>query len=334
MARLLHLVVFGIIVFICVKATTFGWRFTKTDIKMDRDKDIILIENNLKRYVYMLSEDIGDRNLYKIDMLNKAADYISQMFDSYGYKSRFQDFVVSGITVKNIIAEKTGKSTPQKIILVGAHYDTCFNPGADDNASGVATLIELARLLSEKELEATIKFIAFVNEEPPFFKSKNMGSFVYANLARENKEQITSVLILESIGYYSDRPNSQRYPPLFGPFYPNKGNFIAVVGNIRSSWLVKRFVRFFKEFSDFPIESISTFEFIPGVDFSDNWSFWRFGFPAIMITDTAFYRNPNYHSVKDTFGTLDYSALSEVVRTIFLVICKLSADISAKDKLS
>ncbi len=279
---------------------------------------------NLEIHVHKLAQEIGDRSIFKYDKLEEAKEYIVKRFKSLGYPVEFQSYNVNAKEVKNIIAIKKGKEKPDQTIIVGAHYDTCFNPGADDNASGIAALLELASLFAKKENNRTIKFIAFVNEEPPFFKTKDMGSRVYTKAAKIKKENIKAALILESVGYYSHKPNSQNYPPLFGLFYPNKGNFICIAGNLLSHALVKGVTSTFKKHTRFPVESFIGPGFIPGVDFSDNWSFWQEGYPAVMITDTAFYRNPHYHTASDTYKTLDYNSISEVVRGLGEVLIELS----------
>ena len=199
---------------------------------------------------------------------------------------------------------------PGEVILLGAHYDTCFNPGADDNASGVAGLLELARLVANRETDRTVEFVAFVNEEPPNFKSDNMGSRIYAMKAKAEKKNIAMVIILESIGYYSQ---NQKYPVFLGPFLPHKGNFISVIGNLYSKLLVNKVKSVFKKYSGFPVESAALPTFISGIDYSDHWSFWQEGYPAVMITDTAFLRNHNYHKQSDRADTLNYEKMAYVI---------------------
>jgi len=290
---------------------------------MDTKTENTQLAKELKHHVYKLAHEIGDRSIFQYEKLKQAERYIADQFSSLGYTVELQKYSVLDKTVINIIATKTGLYRPKEIIIVGAHYDTCYNPGADDNASAVSGLIELARLMSDKQANRTIKFIAFVNEEPPFFKTGSMGSSVYVRYIKERMEDIKAVVILEMIGYYTDEPNSQRYPPFFGLFYPNKGNFITVVGNFSSRGLVRKVVSGFKKQTAFPIESVVTFNFIPGVDFSDHWSFWQEGYPAVMITDTAFYRNPNYHSSTDTYETLDYKSLAEVTKGLNAALGRL-----------
>lgn len=314
-------VVFLLLIFTVVRVSTFGWRFRKLPDMKPEDKNAVGL---LRAHVYRLSHEIGDRNLFQDGKLDEAAGYIVAQLESYGYRPESQEYTVSGRSVGNIIARKEGLKKPEEVIVVGAHYDTCFNPGADDNASAVAGLLELARTLAGEETDRTIKFIAFVNEEPPFFKSENMGSSVYAKKARGRGEDIKAALILEMIGYYSDKPNSQKYPPLFGPFYPNRGDFVCVVGSCRHRRLVRKVSAIFKKNSAFPVETVVAPSFVPGVDFSDHWSFWREGYPAVMVTDTAFYRYAHYHQPTDTYEKLDYESMAAVVEGLRGVVAELA----------
>lgn len=282
-------------------------------------------ENDLKRHVMELSDRIGERNYVYYDSLEKAASYIAAEFNSYGYDTRFQTYEIGSRTFKNIIAEKKGTTAAEEIIIIGAHYDTVVgSPGANDNTTGVAALLELARLFYQKEVERTVKFIAFVNEEPPYFMSDEMGSRVYAKKARERGDDIVAMLSLETIGYYSDKRNSQRYPFPYGFFYPDQANFIGVVGNFHSRGLVKKVKESFMQNSDFNIESVVAPEFVMGADFSDHDSFWEYGYKACMITDSAFYRYPYYHSVADTYDKVVFDKFTEAVNGLYNVAVELS----------
>jgi Zn-dependent M28 family amino/carboxypeptidase len=308
--------------FIIVKATTFGCAMLNKSPLISWEGNIESA-NRLKSHVHRIASEIGERSIFKYDKLEEAADYIVGQFTAFGYEVEFQEYLLENKKSRNIIAIKRGKSLADQIVIVGAHYDSCFNPGADDNASGVAGLLELAQLLSNVQTNRTVKFIAFVNEEPPFYKTESMGSRVYAREAKIRKENIRAVVILEMIGYYSDKPNSQSFPPILGLFYPNKGNFISVVGNFPSHWLVNKIVASFKARTKFPIESAVLPGFIPGVDFSDHWSFWKENYPAVMVTDTAFYRYKNYHSASDTYEKLNYHSMAEVVNGLSASIAEL-----------
>lgn len=276
------------------------------------------LEGRLKVHVSVLAEEIGPRNIFVPDNWNAASDYIRTFWENRRYRVNTQTYSVQNIACHNLAVEIPGKSEPDKIVLIGAHYDTVsYCPGANDNGSAVAALLELSRLFASRSSQKTIRFVAFANEEPPFFKTRQMGSLVYAKGCKEKKEDIVAMVCLETIGYYREEPNTQEYPFPLSFFYPNKGNFIAVVGNLRSKPLVKSFSRSFMQESDFPVECAAVFGFIPGIDWSDHWSFWQCGYPAIMITDTALFRYPYYHSVEDTPDKLDYHSLARVTSGIF-----------------
>lgn len=273
------------------------------------------VQNNLKKTVNVLANEIGPRGYLQVDALNKTADYITSEFSNYGYTVSFQPFEFEGRTYKNIIVEIKGRKTPEKILVIGAHYDTVIGtPGADDNASAIAGLLELARLLRSQSFGKTVRFVAFTLEEPPFFRSKRMGSYAYARSIKKKDEDLEGMICLEMIGYFTDEPGSQFFPlSFFRWIYPDKGNFIMFVSDLRSKSFLNRLKDGFKKGSDLPLESISTFSIIPGIDFSDHRSFWKFGYDALMVTDTAFYRNPNYHGTGDVPETLDYERMTEVV---------------------
>ncbi len=319
---MIRLILLSLFVITILKLSTVGWqRISSSSCKyLPRDKTL---PSKVRSHVIRLSKEIGQRSIFDYSRLNEAAVYISQRFKDYGFEVEFQEYSLFDRCVSNIIARKAGSSDVGKII-VGAHYDTYFNPGADDNASAVAGLLELARMANSMDNRKTVEFVAFVNEEPPFFKTKDMGSFVYASRARDKELNIQAVLILEMIGYFSDKPFSQRYPLFLGPFYPNRADFIAVVGNLDNRRLVEQVVAYYKEASPFPVKSIALFNFIPGVDFSDHWSFWQNNFPAVMITDTAFYRYPYYHTSLDTFDRLDYQKISMIVEGLAGVLRRLA----------
>lgn len=294
----------------------------RLDETKDKGRDEI-IQENLKRHVRFLSRDIGERNFIQYQNLECAADYIKQEFRNYGYQSQEQIYSLEGKTFRNIFAAKAGKAQPDKIIIICAHYDSVIgSPGADDNASGVAGLLELAWLLRDERLNKTVKFIAFTNEEPPLFMTKDMGSFRYAQETKKKGEDILGVLCLESIGYYSDKKKSQNYPLMvLSYFYPDRGNFIAVVSNFGSADFLRKIVRGFSKQSNFPIEFLTAPMFLaPAISFSDHWSFWKFGYKAVMITDTAFYRNPSYHTSADTYEKLNYTSMRDVVIGLCAVI--------------
>ncbi len=282
-------------------------------------------EERLRADVTMLAGSIGERNTIHYPALQKAAEYISGQFAAAGYQVGEQSYLADDKQVSNIWVEKKGSLHPEEIVVIGAHYDSPpGSPGADDNASGTAALLELARLFRDRKPARTIRFVAFVNEEPPFFQTELMGSRVFAAEAARKGEKIVAMLALESIGYYSDAPGSQQYPFPLSVFYPDTGNFIGFVGNFNSRSLLRRCIRAFRETTRFPSEGVLAPEFITGIGWSDHWSFWREGYPALMVTDTAPYRNPHYHEQTDTPDSLDYGRMARIVSGLMRILTELS----------
>lgn len=272
------------------------------------------IELNLKETVHFLSEEIGSRSYWDVEKLDKAALYIEEKLSSYSCHVKRQSFTYMGNTYHNIIGEVSGDGELE-ILIMGAHYDTIpGTPGADDNASGVAGVLELARLAVLEPSSKTVRFVAFTLEEPPLFRTRHMGSYVYAKSLKKEKVKVKGMISLEMIGYYCDRKGCQYYPfSFFKWFYPNKGDFIAFVGNVSSKAFTKRVKDAFMQASTLPVESLNTVSIVPGIDFSDHSSFWKFGFPAFMVTDTAFFRNPYYHSAGDIANTLDFKRMALLI---------------------
>ena len=230
------------------------------------DIDEVLLGRRLERHVWMLAEEIGERNLWRYGELQKSADYIAGVWEASSYQTERQAFQVNGREVHNLVAQLTGKGQPDQILVIGAHYDSVLGcPGANDNGSGVAALLEMARLLAGLRLHSSVRFVAFVNEEPPFFQTRQMGSWVYASRCRQRRERIYGMLSLETIGYYSDLLGSQRYPIPFALFYPDTANFIGIVGNLYSNNLVNQVTDTFRRHSDFPSESLSAPGWMTGV---------------------------------------------------------------------
>lgn len=283
------------------------------------------MEKGLRAHVMMLAEEIGPRNVFVPEGLDAAARYIKGFWEEGEYEVQVQDFRVNTVACRNIIAELRGRWKPEEIIVVGAHYDTVSgSPGANDNGSGIAALLEISRVLRQERPGRTIRLVAFANEEPPLFKTSSMGSLVYAKACRKRRDVIVGMVCLETIGYYVDKEKTQGYPFPLSLFYPDRGNFVAVVGNLRSKSLVTTFTRLFMEESDFPVECGALPGLIPGIDWSDHWSFWRCGYRAVMLTDTALYRYPFYHSVLDTADKVDFRSLAEVTYGIGRVIARMA----------
>jgi Zn-dependent M28 family amino/carboxypeptidase len=226
--------------------------------------------------------------------------------------------------VRNIEAELPGRSA--ELVVVGAHYDSVSgSPGANDNGSGVAAALELARLMRDSRPERTVRFVWFVNEEPPFFTGEDMGSRRYVRVLKESGARVAAMFSLETIGYYDDRPRSQRYPPLIAALYPDTGNFIAFVANLASRGVLREALGAFRRHARFPSEGAAMPAFVPGVDWSDHASFWEAGYPALMVTDTAPYRYPHYHLASDTPDKLDYERLARVVTGLHGMLREVTA---------
>jgi hypothetical protein len=262
------------------------------------------LASRLERHVLELAS--GERN----GDLEKPARYIE---GALGDKAASQHFMSGGRKVRNI---EVGSGD----IVVGAHYDTVpGSPGADDNASGVAVLIELSKIF----LNLKIRFVAFANEEAPYFLSPEMGSYVYA---RERGAGVRAMFSLEMLGYYRDAPGSQNYPAPLGLFYPNRADFIAFVGDLGALPLVRRSIKSFRKHARFPSEGLAAPSMIPGVSWSDHWSFRKHGTPAVMVTDTAFYRYPHYHLPSDTPEKLDYERMARVTHGLAAMLKELNED--------
>lgn len=278
-------------------------------------------ETALRAHVQTLAGEIGERNVWRPHALRAAADYLRRQWEAQGYRVAAHEVTFEGSRWANLEVSRPGRQAPNEIVVIGAHYDSVFgSPGANDNGSGVAALLELARRFAARDPGRTVRFVAFVNEEPPFFRTGDMGSRHYARAARARGEDIRAMLALETIGYYDDAPGSQHYPPFFSLFFPDRGNFIGLVSNFGSRALLKRAVAAFRAASDFPLEHVATFGWVPGADWSDHASFWSEGYPAFMITDTALYRYPYYHSARDTPDKLDYARLARVTEALAAVV--------------
>lgn len=275
------------------------------------------IVDNLARHVDRLAGLIGPRHLGVPHAFAAAAGFVERELADAGYTVARQTYVVNGQQVANLVAELPGIGRENEIVVVGAHYDTVeTTPGADDNASAVAVMIEVARLMRCLQPRRTVRFVGFACEEPPHFYTGNMGSQVYARECRTRGDQIGGMLCLEMVGYYCTAPRSQRIPPsiprIFHRALPHRGDFLAAVGNLRSWRLLWQFRRGFKRAVRFPLLSLALPESIAEIRLSDNSSFWDQGYPALMLTDTSFLRNPNYHLPSDTPDTLDYERMAQV----------------------
>ena len=285
------------------------------------------LATDLRTTVTHLASDIGKRSIYHPKELAESALYLKEQLAAAGYEVNEHSFPTKGSLTPNLEATLKGTSHPNEIVVIGAHYDTTQrSPGADDNASGCAAILALARTFKDNPQPRTIRFVLFPNEELPTGGTSEMGSWIYAKKARAAGDNITAMLSLEMLGYYTDAPNSQKYPAPLSSFYPTTGNFIAFVSNYDNRALVKQCVRAFRAGAQFPSEGAALPNFIRDVGRSDHFGFGKEGFPALMVTDTANFRNPNYHSATDTPDTLDYNSMARVVEGLEQVLKSLAAN--------
>src|SRR5499427_764495 len=270
-----------------------------------------------------------EHNVAHYDELKKVARYIEATLASLGYAVGSQEFSADGKAVRNIdvTIEPAKTNADPEVIVVGAHYDSApGSPGANDNASGAAAVLELARLLRDLDGKSNkrIRLALFVNEEPPYFRTEAMGSLNYARALAQRNERVVAMYSLETIGFYSSEPGSQVYPAPFGLIFPDRGDFIAFVGMMGSRALVRETIRSFRAHTAFPTIGGVAPGFVPGIAWSDHWAFAEHGFPAVMVTDTAPFRYPHYHRSSDTPDKVDVENVARVVKGIERVIRDLA----------
>jgi Zn-dependent M28 family amino/carboxypeptidase len=292
------------------------------------NSDELRLKDQLRGDVEFLAGTIGERNvLSKPAQLEASAQFIETSVRSEGLQSKSQWYEIGNIKCRNIEAEIRGTTRPEEVVIVGAHYDSVVgSPGADDNASGVAAMLALARSFAAVRPSRTLRFVAFTNEEPPYFSTDQMGSLVYAKQCRERSDRVVAMLSIESVGFYATSPGSQRYPAGLGLIYPSRGDFVAFVGNVFSRSLVHEAIRTFRSAEALPSLGAALPNAIPGTGWSDHWSFGQQEFPGIQVTDTAPYRNPYYHTAEDTSERLDYDRLARFTSAMRAVIVKLTID--------
>lgn len=273
------------------------------------------VRDALAADVVHLAVTIGDRNVAHPENLKKAADWLANDFAGDGYAIERQTYTAAGVQCENVIGERPGGIRSAEVVVIGAHYDSVIGTvGANDNGSGVAAMRALARAFEGRTFARTVRFVAFVNEEPPPFQTSEMGSLVYARRCRARSEDVRAMVSLETMGAYYDSPGTQRFPvAALGWFYPDRGNYVTFVGNPASVSLVRGAIGVFRANTSFPSEGAALPDAVPGVGWSDHWSFWQAGYPALMVTDTAPFRYHHYHTVRDTPDKLDYGALARVV---------------------
>ena len=284
-----------------------------------------VLRTRLERHVRALAADIGVRSGDEYAKVQRAAAYIERELQALGFSVASQEFSANGRIYRNLEATLGGTTLRQEVVVLGAHYDSAEEaPGADDNASGVAAVLELARVFAKAPQARTVRFVLFPNEEPPWFATSDMGSRHYAAEARARNDQIVAMMSIESIGYYDSDPGTQRYPFPLNYAYPDVGDFIGFVSNLKSRGLLHQAISAFRAHTRFPTQGAAAPAWVPGVWWSDHWSFWKEGYPAIMISDTALYRNPFYHTPQDTPDRLDYDRTARVVDGLAHVVRALA----------
>ena len=283
---------------------------------------------DLKRDLQKLAGDIGERNYVHYEALNQAADWIESELKRAGYGVVRQAYEARGKRFYNLEATLGGVGEVREIVVVGAHYDSVAVNGcrgANDNGSGVVSALALARALAGSPQHRTIKFVFFTNEEPPFFQTEEMGSLVYARACKARGDRIVSMLCLETMGFYSDRPGSQNYPAAIAEHYPKTGNFIAFVGNPASEAMLNRIEGHFRAHASIASVGAVGPEALEGIGWSDHWSFWQQGYPAVMATDTAPFRYPHYHTAQDSVDQVDFDNLARVTAGLEAVVKQLAS---------
>jgi peptidase M28-like protein len=281
----------------------------------------------LRRDVETLAVEIGERNLERPEALARAADWLASSLALGGRTPSRQRYWVGKAPYENVeleIAARAGGPSPPEIVVVGAHYDSApGSPGADDNASGVAAMLALARSFAGRPHARALRFVGFANEEPPYFQSEHMGSLVYARRCRERGERVAAMLSLETMGYYAGDAGTQRYPFPVSIVYPSRGDFLGFVGDYGSRALAREAIAAFRGAATLPSEGAALPADMPGVGWSDHWSFWQVGYPAVMVTDTAPFRYPHYHTSADLPRALNYERLARAVTGLERVVERL-----------
>ncbi|MFV1994448.1 MAG: M28 family peptidase [Verrucomicrobiales bacterium] len=285
-------------------------------------------EKDLREHVRVLSEVIGERHSGKPQALERAAKYLESSLgvSNMGYRVLRRNYSAGGETWANLEVEIPGRGRRDEIVVVGAHYDSVRGgAGANDNGTGIAALLAIANSLVGSHPARTLRFVAFANEEAPHFQSDSMGSLHYAREARLRDERIVAMLCFDTLGYYTDEPDSQKYPEAIAGKYPSTGNFVAFVSDIDSGLLLAEVVSAFEGATDFPCIHGAFPAEVPGVSWSDHWSFWQAGYPAVLATDTAPFRYPWYHAPGDLPDKIDFARFTEVVRGLEGVVRELAS---------
>ncbi|QOC22194.1 M28 family peptidase [Wenzhouxiangella sp. AB-CW3] len=287
----------------------------------------------LERDVYMLADEIGVRNMGRPGSMTRTVEWLDERFSESGLRPVHHQYTLSGsghadATAVNVVAEIPGSRRADEYVIIGAHYDTVpGSPGANDNASAVAVLLALADWFSDRPQSRTLRFVAFANEEPPFYLSADMGSYAYADSLRAADEQVSAMMALDGLGFYSTEPGSQQFPaPGLGLAYSDRAEFIAFVTRMRDRSVLTRSLGAFRREASIPSEGAVLPSFLPGVGWSDHWSFWQHGYPAFLVTDTLPFRDPNYHSPADTPQRLDFERMARLAVGLRAVVLELAGE--------
>jgi Zn-dependent M28 family amino/carboxypeptidase len=275
-----------------------------------------------------LAGEIGERSTARAGSLPRAEAYLSQRLSGLGFIVTPHRYQADGVSCANLEVVIAANGPSSESVVVGAHYDSAQGaPGADDNASGVAVVLALAEMFRARPAQRrALRFVLFTNEEPPHFWNPTMGSLVFAKEARAAGQAIVAMLSIESVGFYRQERGTQKYPPPMSLVYPSQGDFVGFVGNTSSRSLLTKVIGTFREHAEVPSEGAALPGVVPGVGWSDHWSFWEVGYPAVMVTDTAPFRNPNYHTAGDRPDTLDYPRMAALTRGLDPVIERLRSE--------
>ena len=323
MANFIHNMLIGALGVVLVLTIGVFWLLRNPVLSNTYEGALVKSDSSsLMADVAYLASLTPSRNAQNVASLKRAASYIKERFAETGCKVSEQKFHVQGNEYTNIICSFGRRSAPR--VVIGAHYDVHSddNPGADDNASGVAAILEIARLVTAEKpnLNHRLDLVAFTLEELPNFRETTMGSYIHAESLAKANADVKLMISVEMIGYFTDEPNSQQYPLAWLRwFYPDRGNFIGVVGLAFDRTIVARAKKLMMASSPLPVYSINAPRFIPAIDFSDHRNYWQLGFPALMVTDTSFLRNPNYHRPTDSVNTLDFQRMSYVVDGLYRI---------------
>ena len=300
---------------VMMPATTRGMQISEPT------SDELKVAAQLQKDVQFLATEIGERNLFRPGSMERTVTWLMMRFEETGYHPFIHEYLLQGAArnyqdgvSKNVITEIAGYEKNNPMIVIGAHYDSVFgSPGANDNASGIAVLLSLAEYFSDKPQKFTILFVAFANEEPPFFQTSNMGSYAYARHLADRNENIKAMIALDGLGYFSDLKGSQHYPaPGIGLIYPKTANYIGFVTRLKDISLLRKVTAVFRNKATIPSEGAALPSIVPGTAWSDHWSFWQHGFSGILVTDTLLFRDDAYHTANDTPGRLDYERMARV----------------------